>query len=36
MNDAIAMQAHADAATAYGQLVGETFTTDFIRTDWAA
>ena len=28
MNDAIAMQAHADAATAYGQLVGETFTTD--------
>ena len=28
MNDALAMQAHADAATAYGQLVGETFTTD--------
>ena len=28
MNDAIAMQAHADAATAYAQLVGETFTTD--------
>jgi type VI secretion system secreted protein VgrG len=28
MNDAIAMQAHADAATAYGQLVGETLTTD--------
>src|ERR1700719_3242030 len=28
MNDALAMQAHADAATAYAQLVGETFTTD--------
>jgi hypothetical protein len=28
MNDALAMQAHADAATAYGQLTGETFTTD--------
>lgn len=28
MNDAIAMQAHADAATAYAQLVGETLTTD--------
>ncbi|HWY51223.1 MAG TPA: ice-binding family protein [Chthoniobacterales bacterium] len=27
-NDTLAMQAHADAATAYGQLVGETFTTD--------
>src|ERR1700680_5215602 len=28
MNDALAMQAHADAATAYGQLTSETFTTD--------
>jgi hypothetical protein len=28
MNDAIAMQAHADAATAYAQLAGETLTTD--------
>jgi hypothetical protein len=28
MNDTLAMQAHADAATAYAQLVGETFTTD--------
>ena len=28
MNDAMAMQAHTDAAIAYGQLVGETFTTD--------
>src|ERR1700726_1363908 len=28
MNDALAMQAHADASTAYGQLTGETFTTD--------
>lgn len=28
MNDAIAMQAHTDAATAYAQLVGETLTTD--------
>jgi hypothetical protein len=28
MNDALAMQAHADAFTAYGQLTGETFTTD--------
>jgi Ice-binding-like len=28
MNDALAMQAHADAATAYAQLAGETMTTD--------
>jgi hypothetical protein len=28
MNDALAMQAHADAATAYAQLAGETPTTD--------
>src|ERR1700719_4553137 len=28
MNDALAMQAHADAATAYAQLAGETLTTD--------
>jgi|ERR1700730_6654235 len=28
IGDALANQAHADAATAYGQLVGETFTTD--------
>jgi Ice-binding-like len=27
-NDTLAMQAHTDAAIAYGQLVGETFTTD--------
>jgi hypothetical protein len=28
MNDAMAMQAHADASTAYAQLAGETLTTD--------
>jgi type VI secretion system secreted protein VgrG len=28
MNDAIAMQAHADASTAYAQLAGETWTTN--------
>jgi hypothetical protein len=28
MNDTLAMQAHADAATAYAQLAGETLTTD--------
>jgi Ice-binding-like len=33
MNDALAMQAHADASTAYAQLAGETLTTDLSGTN---